>query len=105
MSEEKKEPKIIEREVLKENTVIKLEIPVDYYFRLNQFLFEFFPFKDENHLTEIIAKVAEGKDETDAEAYHFRTFLSLQLLIEDAAKKQGHTHVVKIDIEKGERVP
>lgn len=105
MSEEKKEPKIVEREVLKENTVIKLDLPVDYYFRLNQFLFEFFPFKDENHLTEIIAKVAEGKDETDVEAYHFRTFLSLQLLIEDAAKKQGHTQVVKIDLEKGERIP
>lgn len=105
MAEETNEPKIVEREVLKENVVVKLDLPIEYYFRLNQFLFEFFPFKDENHLTEIIGKIAEGKDETDLEAYHFRTFLSLQLLIEDAAKKQGHTHVVKIDLEKGERVP
>lgn len=104
MSEEKKES-FIEREVLKENTVIKLELPVDYYFRLNQFLFEFFPFKDENHLVEIIKKIADGKDDSDEEAYHFRTFLSLQILIEDAAKAQGLVQKVKIDTTTGERIP
>ena len=62
-------------------------------------------FPDVDTENELIFWSWECKDETDVEAYHFRTFLSLQLLIEDAAKKQGHTHVVKIDVEKGERIP
>jgi hypothetical protein len=105
MAEETSNPKIIEREVLKETGTVKLELPISYYVRINQFLFEFFPFKDDKHLGEIITKIAEGKDETDVEAYHFRTLLSLQLLIEDAAKQQGQTEIVKIDAEKGERIP
>lgn len=104
MSEEENKSKLIETEVLKENTVITIELPVEYYFRLNQFLFEFFPFKDENHFGEIVKKIAEGKDETDFEAYNFRTLLSLQLLIEDAAKKQGHIQKVKIDPATGEKI-
>ncbi len=102
---EQQESKIIEREILKENATVKLDLPLAYYLRINQFLFEFFPFRDEKHLGEILTKIAEGQDETDAEAYHFRTLLSLQLLIEEAAKAQGLTEIVKIDTEKGERIP
>jgi hypothetical protein len=103
MSEESK-PKIREVEILKKDTVIDVKLPVDFYFRFNQFILEFFPVKDAEHFQQILNNIKEGKDNEDAHSYHFRTILSFLLLVEDEARKQGHTEIVKMDIEKGEKI-
>jgi hypothetical protein len=103
MSEESK-PTIREIEMLKRETVIDVKVPVDFYFRFNQFMIEFFPVKDAKHLEDILKLIQEGKDDTDVHAYHYRTLLSFLLLVEDSARKQGHTEMVKINTTTGERV-
>lgn len=104
MSEEETAPVIREVEILKKDTVIDVKLPVDYYFRFNQFMTEFFPAKDDQHLEEIIKLVQEGKDDTDVYAYHFRTLLSFLLLVEDQAREQGHTEKIKLNTTTGEKV-
>lgn len=89
-----------EVEIMKQGVVINANIPVDYYYRINQFLFEFFPVRDKDHLKEILTNIQNGKDDKDVHTYHFRTFLSLMLLLEEAAKEQGHVEKVSVDIPK-----
>jgi hypothetical protein len=103
MSEESA-PVIREVEILKKDTVINVKLPVDFYFRFNQFMTEFFPVRDSDHLNEIVKLIQEGKDDTDDHAYHFRTLLSFLLLVEDHAREQGHTEKIKIDTSTGEKV-
>lgn len=101
MSEESK-TNIREVEIIKKDTVIKLELPVDFFFRLNQLILEF-PV-DSEKMGKMIELITNNQDETDDMAYHFRTLLSLQLLIEDAARQQGHTEMITIDLETGEKI-
>jgi hypothetical protein len=89
-----------EVEIMKQGVVINANIPVDYYYRINQFLFEFFPVRDKDHLKEILTNIQNGNDDKDVHTYHFRTFLSLMLLLEEAAKEQGHVEKVSVDIPK-----
>lgn len=101
MSEESK-TNIREVEIIKKDTVIKLELPVDFFFRLNQLILEF-PV-DSEKMGKMIELITNNQDETDDMAYHFRTLLSLQLFIEDAARQQGHTEMITIDLETGEKI-
>jgi hypothetical protein len=101
MSEETK-PNTREVEIIKKDTVIKIELPVDFFFRLNQLILEF-PVEQEK-MGKMLELIAANKDETDDMAYHFRTLLSLQLLIEGAAREQGHTEMITVDLNTGEKV-
>ena len=103
MSEESK-PTIREVEILKKDTVINVKLPVDFYFRFNQFMTEFFPVNDAQHLENILKLIQEGKDNEDPHAYHFRTLLSFLLLVEDQAREQGHTEKIKVNTTTGEKV-
>lgn len=102
MSEQTSQTKEIE--VMKKDTVIDLKLPVDFYFRFNQFMLEFFPFKDGEHFQQILNNIKEGKDNEDAHSYHFRTLLSFLLFVEEEARKQGHLEKINIDIETGDKV-
>lgn len=101
MSEESK-TNLREVEIIKKDTVVKLELPIDFFFRLNQLILEF-PV-DSEKMGKMMELIASNQDETDDMAYHLRTLLSLQLLIEGAARQQGHTEMITIDLETGERV-
>ena len=101
MSEESK-PTIREVEIIKKDTVIKIDLPVDFFFRLNQFMLDFTE-KPED-MGKIIELITNGQEHTDPRAYHFRTLLSLQILIEDAAREQGHTEIIKVNTDTGQRV-
>lgn len=103
MSEESKSP-IREIEILKKDTVIDVKLPVDFYFRFNQFMNEFFPVRDAKHLEDTLKLIQEGKDDTDPHAYHLRTIISFLLLVEDTARKQGHTEMILFNTETGEKV-
>lgn len=97
-------PKTREVEILKKDTVIDIKLPVDFYFRFNQFMLEFFPVKDAEHFQQILTNIRDGKDSEDAHSYHFRTILSFLLLVEDEARKQGHTEKVNFNVETGEKI-
>ncbi len=97
-------PKTREVEILKKDTVIDIKLPVDFYFRFNQFMLEFFPVKDAEHFQQILTNIRDGKDNEDAHSYHFRTILSFLLLVEDEARKQGHTEKVNFNVETGEKI-
>jgi hypothetical protein len=101
MSEESK-TNTREVEIIKKDTVVKLELPLDFFFRLNQLILEF-PVESEK-MGKMLELIAANKDETDAMAYHLRTLLSLQLFIEEAARQQGHTEMITVDLDTGERV-
>lgn len=103
MSEESKST-IKEVEIIKKDTVITVQLPVDFYFRFNQFIMEFFPVKDKDHLSQILKNIQDGKDNEDPHSYHFRTILSFLLLVEDSARTQGHTEKVKFNTTTGEKI-
>jgi hypothetical protein len=103
MSEEST-PVIREVEILKKDTVIDVKLPVDFYFRFNQFMTDFFPVRDTAHLEEVLKLIQDGKDNEDPHAYHFRTLLSFLLLVEDQAREQGHTEKIQLNTTTGEKV-
>jgi hypothetical protein len=106
MSEEKNVDPILKKvEILKENTVIKVELPVAIYYRLNQFLLELFPVKDNEEFLDLLQKVKDDKITEDRKAYHLSTLITLLVTLEDEARKQGGTEFVNINMETGEKTP
>ena len=105
MSEEEKPDPILKNvEVLKRNTVIKLELPVSYHTRLNQFMLELFPISDKEEFAKLLEKVAKDDIEHDRKAYHLSTLISLITLMEEKAREQGHTEKVDYNMETGEYI-
>jgi len=101
MSEEKKSP--LQVEVFKPGTTIKIDLPVAYVERFNQFLLEFIPFKDEEHFKTTMEKI-NNKEQDEPFSYHTTTLLSFLVLAEESARKQGLLEHVEIDRETGKRV-
>ncbi len=100
MSEETVTPaedlKPVRAEVYKEDTSISVDIPVAYVMRFNQLLLEFVPFKDQEHFTEVMKNIGEGKVE-EPFAYHCQTILAFLTLIEAAARSQDKLQWVEYD--------
>ena len=97
MSEETKEVKPVKVEIYKPDATINIELPVGYVARFNQMLLEFFPFKDEKHLMEVMKKISDSPDDPDEFVYNTRTVISFLVLVEEAARKQGHLKYVEYD--------
>jgi len=95
---ENTEKKITEVDVYKEGVIIDIKLPVAFVTRFNQLLLEGIPFKDVEHVAEVMGKVAKG-DQDDPFAYHVTTLISFLSLVEDAAKEQGHLKKIKINSE------
>ena len=93
MSESKKPIRV---EVFKPDTVINIELPVAYVERFNQFMLEFIPFKDDQHLKDTLEKVQKGEQD-EPFSYHTTTLLSFLVLVEEAARKQNLLKYVEID--------
>ena len=102
MSEEKNEVKPIVLEVYKENVTVNVDIPVNFVSRFNQLLLEFIPFKDQTHFEDVMKRVQEG-DESEPFSYNVTTVLSFLMLVEDAARKQGHLKTVEFNPETKEQ--
>jgi hypothetical protein len=88
--------KPVRAEVYKEETSIMVDIPVAYVMRFNQLLLEFVPFKDQEHFTEVMKNIGEGKIE-EPFAYHCQTILAFLTLIETAARSQDKLQWVEYD--------
>jgi hypothetical protein len=82
MSEDKKT-----FEAIKPDQIVNVELSTNLYQRLNQYIIEMFPIKDEEHFLTLIKKVSQG-DETDRLAYHLKTLITLQMCIEKSAREQ-----------------
>lgn len=83
MSEEKKR-----LEAIKSDEVVKVEMPTNLYQRINQYIVEMFPIKDEEHFINLIKNVSEGKEEEDRLTYHLKTLITIQMIIEKACREQ-----------------
>jgi hypothetical protein len=101
MSEEKKSP--IKVEVFKKDTTIKVDLPVAYVERFNQFMLEFIPFENEEHFKTTMDKIQKNEQD-DAFSYHTTTLLSFLVLVEESARKQGLLEEVEIDPETGNKI-
>jgi hypothetical protein len=101
MSEEKSN--IVEVEIIPEDVEVTITLPVSYYYRINQLILNFFPFKDQKHFHETLGEIKDGKEDTP-EAYHLKTLMSLQLIIEEEARDKNKLKKVKIDSTTGEQV-
>jgi len=98
-----KENNIIEVEILPEDIEVTVTLPIAYYYRINELLLNFFPFKDKEHLESTLKLISEDK-ETTPEAYHVKTLMSLQMIIEEQARKDNKLKIVKVNKETGERI-
>lgn len=94
---------IIEVEILPEDIEVTVTLPITYYYRINQLILNFFPFKDEQHLADTLKLISEEKEDTP-EAYHLKTLMSLQMIIEEQARKDNKLKVVKVNKETGEKI-
>jgi hypothetical protein len=97
MSEETKESKPVKVEIYKPDVSINIDLPVGYVARFNQMLLEFFPFKDEQHLLDTMKRISDSTEDPDEFVYNARTILSFLVLVEEAARKQGHLKYVEYD--------
>jgi YHS domain-containing protein len=95
---------IREIEVLSEDAKFTVELNAHYYFRMNQFLFEAFPKKDDQHFLELLDLVKNGEEEKDRMAYHLSTLISLMTVMEDSARAQNFMKKIKINTETGEKI-
>ena len=93
----------IKVEVFKPDTTIKVELPVNYVMRFNQFLLEFIPFKDEEHFKATMEKVKNNQQD-DEFSFHTTTILAFLTLCENSAREQGLLDYVDIDKETGEKI-
>jgi len=100
MSEEQNNKKQLE--VLKKDAMVKVELPTALYERLNQIIFELIPCKDHSEFLNLIDIINKGEENTDENriAYHLKTLILTQLQIENAAREQGLTETVDVDLDK-----
>lgn len=73
-----------------ENALIDVQVPGAMFIRLNQLLMAGLGIKDHQELQEITARVrAKAPDKQSSKDYHAETVMLMNMLISDAAKKQG----------------
>jgi hypothetical protein len=76
-------------ETIKGDQIIDIKISTSVYERLNQFIFEHFPAKDENHFLELLELIKKEDETSDRLAYHLKTLIYIQSVIEKGAREQG----------------
>lgn len=99
----KQETNIIEVEIIPEDIEVTITLPIAYYYRLNQLILNFFPFKNQEHLESTLKTLSEEKEDTP-EAYHLKTLMSLQMLMEEQARKDNKLKIIKVNKETGEKI-
>lgn len=89
-------PNKVKLEVYKEDSVIKIELPVKYVYRFNELLMNFIPFRDQEHMMTTLENISNNKIEDDF-AYHVATILAFLTLVEDSAREQNLLKKVEYD--------
>lgn len=91
--------KVIDVEIIPLDAKINLTVSGEFVARLSTLLTGFFPYKDQNHFNELVKHVKEETNQDDPYVYNFTTLVALQSYIEQEAKLQNLTKVVKYDTE------
>jgi hypothetical protein len=94
MSDNIKDVEIIPFEV-----TIDLKVSGEFYARYNQFVMEYFPYESQEHFAEVIKHVKEDTNQDDPFVYKLKTLLALQVYIEQSAREQKKTKMIKYDTE------
>lgn len=76
-------------DIIENGTEIQITVNNVLYQRLQSMLFHFFPVKDLEQFSKMIAKINNGEADKDPVTYHLHTILWLCNEFEDGAKKQG----------------
>lgn len=79
----------IDIEIIENGTEISLKFTDIHYKRLQELLFHGLPFKDLEHLAEVVKQIKANDYSKDPLAYHCHTILSIMNDFEDEAKKQN----------------
>jgi hypothetical protein len=83
------ESNIAEIKVLKDDALIKIEIPTNIYERLQLLLYTGIGFQDMEALQKTLHTITNSDEDPDTNTYHIRTLLWLIGNIEEAADKQN----------------
>lgn len=89
-------PEMLDVRVLKEDALIKIEIPTNIYVRLQQLLLIGITFQDMESIQKTLNTIATKDEDPDGATYHTRTLLWLLGKIEEEADKQGLMETKKI---------
>lgn len=95
---------IVDVEIIPFDCTIDLKVSGEFVARLSLFLTNFFPYKDQDHFNEIVKHVKEKTNQEDPYVYHFTTLVALQAHIEQEAKAQNLTKMIKVDKTTGKPV-
>jgi len=76
-------------DIIENGTEIQITVDNVLYQRLQAMLFHFFPIKNVQQFSELIAKINNGEADKDPLTYHMHTILWLCNQYEDAAKAQN----------------
>jgi hypothetical protein len=86
-------------EIIPYEAIIDLKISGEYYARFNQFVSEYFPYESQEHFAEVIKHVKEDTNQDDPFVFKLKTLLALQVYMEECAREQKKTKIVKYDLD------
>jgi hypothetical protein len=95
---------IVDVEIIPFECTVDLKVSGDFIARLSTFLTNFFPYKDQDHFNQLIKDVKDKTNQEDPYVYHFTTLVALQAHIEEQAKAQKVTKMIKVDKTTGKPV-
>jgi len=95
---------IVDVEIIPFDCTVDLKVSGEFIARLSMFLTNFFPYKDQDHFNQLIKDVKEKTNQEDPHVYHFTTLVALQAHIEEQAKDQKVTKMIKVDKTTGKPV-
>ena len=98
------ESNIVDVEIIPFDCTVDLKVSGEFIARLSMFLTNFFPYKDQEHFNQLIKDVKEKTNQEDPYVYHFTTLVALQAHIEEQAKAQKVTKMIKVDKTTGKPV-
>jgi hypothetical protein len=99
--ENNEKEKIYDIEIIPPEAMIKIEISGLFYARLNHFMTNYYKIPDDTDPKTFTTRAMDPncKDKTEDE-FHFETLMGLLVGLEDEARQQKLTKIVKYDTEK-----
>lgn len=91
------EKKPVEVEIIPTDAVIDIKVSGEFAARLKSFITDFFPYKSNEHYSEIIGHIKNNTNQDDPYVYHFKTLMALQTHLELEARAQNKTKKVPMD--------
>lgn len=91
------EKKSVEVEIIPTEAIIEIKVSGEFAARLKSLITDFFPYKSNEHYSEIISHIKNNTNQDDPYVYHFKTLLALQTHLELEARAQKMTKMVPLE--------